>query len=138
MENTNVNRYPTPVAINRCISNEGKEYIAAAMPLTLINIEEVTTETGKKVLRARAAVTKKSKILADYLGITLPDEETLWISVRLWENLAESLIKYATDESGNIRNTKVTIAGTLSSREFTRNDGSQGIDITLNGNTWWR
>ena len=140
MENNTRNTFPTPVSLHHAITGEGKEYVAATMPLSIIKIEEVTTDNGKKVVRARACINKRTKIIANYLGIELPEEDELWISVRFWENQAETFMKFATDkETGEVRTSvRVTVAGTLTSREYEKQDGTKGMDITLTGNMFWR
>lgn len=116
---------------NHCVTKDGKEYIGVTTCVVLSRIEEKDVN-GKKLVSARAAISNRTRTVANLLNVELPDEETLWVDVTLWEDRAERFAKFLAGRD----KVRVVICGSLYSKEYDRQDGTKGIGVSINVNDW--
>ena len=116
---------------NRCVTRDGKEYIGVTTTVIHNRIERKDVN-GKKLVSARAAISNRTRTVANLLGVDLPDEETLWVDVTFWEDRAERFDRFLGDRD----KVRVVLCGSLSSREYERQDGTKGIGVSINVNDW--
>jgi single-strand DNA-binding protein len=78
------------------------------------------TPTGVAVVDLRVASTRRYKIGEDW-----HDGETLWFDVACWKQLAENV-------AGSLhKGDKVTVAGRLTQRTWTREDGTASVKLVV-------
>ena len=119
----------------RCITKEGNEYVGCTVVLTASNIETKTTEAGKKLTTARGCINNRGKLLSTVLGKEVVESENgaVWCDITFWEDKSERFCKFIKDRE----KTKICIVGTLSLREFEKNDGTPGQRVTINATDWF-
>lgn len=103
------------------------------MDVTLSNVQTKNID-GKQLVTARACVSNRAQAISKLLDkeITPDDKGNVWIDVCFWEDKAERFLKFIGDRD----RVRVVVVGNLTSKEFSKKDGSHGVAITLNAITW--
>lgn len=73
--------------------------------------------------------TAKDNVLNFSVGVNVGNKtepETMWVSCALWGKRAETLKPYL------VKGAKVTVSGSCKLRTYTKKDGTQGTELSLN------
>ena len=118
---------------NRCIGSNGNEFIGVSTIVKLSNFKQKEVN-GSKLTTARARLTNCSNILTSVLKQEiLPDEYgNVWVDVTFWDDKSDRINKYIGDRETAL----VFLVGSMSTRKFTRDDGTEGIGITIRASNW--
>ena len=126
-------KFYTTIKMFPCISKNNNPYFGVTTVLNLSNFQ-VKDANGKKLVTARAAINNRTKLLNDTLGTKLPEaNETAWVDVTFWEDRAERFQKFLGDRTKVL----VCVMGTISARQFSKQDGTPGEALTISVDDWF-
>jgi hypothetical protein len=118
---------------NKCIGSNGGEYVGVTTQVTVSNFKDKVV--GDTVLvSGRAPITNRAGIISSVLGKEFtPDENgNIWVNVNFWGDKAEQFKKFLNGRE----KVRLVVVGSLTYREFTRNDGEPGLDVSIRVLDW--
>ena len=117
---------------NRCIGTNG-EYVGVTTIATLVNIQKKDVN-GKSLVSARASISNQANAINKALNTNIqPDENgNIWIDVLFWESTADRFMRYLGDRD----RTKVVLVGTMNSRTYQKNDGTETVTASITATNW--
>ena len=126
-------KYFTFLNCNKCIGSNGSEFISVATCVKLSNFKQKEAN-GSQLTTARAHIANRSNVLSAVLGETIvPDEYgNVWVDVTFWGDKSERINKYL----GDRETARVFLVGTMTSRTYKREDGTEGIGVTIRASDW--
>ena len=126
-------KYSTFLNCNRSISQKGGEFISVTTIVKLSNFRQKDVN-GSNLITARACIANRSKVLSEVLEANVePDEYgNVWVDVTFWDGKAERISKYL----GDRETARVVLVGAMSYRTFTKDDGTEGIGVTIRASDW--
>lgn len=129
-------KYFTPLNIVDATSKNGT-YKFAVIRGRVINPKTRTanTSTGPQtVVSFGLPVNNRAKAINNHLGTNFSlDEETIWVQVSLWGQLAERFLKF----SKGADKMTIEVFGSLRTREFVGQDGQKRLSVELTASDFW-
>lgn len=103
----------------------------------LISRFRVQDAKGKKLIRATMAVQNRAKAINYALGTSFSEDsdDPIWVDVNFWENRADRF-EHMIEKLGGPNKVKVVLVGSLTARTYTKNDGAEGVAVTLTVSDW--
>ena len=132
MANNNEKKFYTFLATNKCVGKDGATFNDVTAVLNLTNIQ-VKSANDKKLVVARAAINNRTKLLNSVLGSHFPEsDEVVWADVTFWEARADRFEKFI----GQQTKARLCVVGTISLRNYQKQDGTNGEAISISVNDW--
>ena len=79
------------------------------------------------------AIHNRTKMLNAVLGTTFPEsQETVWLKLSFWEERADRFLRGLS----GCQKARLTLVGALSVKNFTKRDGTAGLEINLAADCW--
>ena len=126
-------KYYTFLNCNKCVGSNGGEFVSVATAVKLSNFKQKEAN-GSALTTARAPIANRSNVLSSVLGENItPDEYgNVWVDVTFWGDKSDRINKYI----GDRETARVFLVGTISSRKYKKEDGSEGVSVTIRASDW--
>ena len=126
-------KYYTTIKTFPCVGNNNSRYTGITAILSLSNIQQREVN-GKNMVSARAAINNRTKLINSALGTSFDEnEETIWVDVNFWEARADRFLKFV----GNREKVLLGVMGTITARQFDRQDGTKGTSLSITADEWF-
>lgn len=116
----------------RLKTEDGKVVVPVTTSVVVSSIKEREVE-GHRLVSGRAAISMRTRRIGSLLDVELPDEEVLWVDVNFWDERAERFLKFL----GDREKVKMCLVGSMKARTFNREDGTQGVGVSLSVQDWF-